>query len=101
LNQPLLEKDYRKNGIEFDFREQYYLKILEDETRMCHKGVAYKGYLLPPVDFLTGIQTTLPRFFGDDNIQKFTTERDYRYGDMIQTEALTRHDPSILLARSI
>jgi len=24
---------------------------------MCYKGMAYRGYLLPPVDFLSGVQT--------------------------------------------
>ena len=45
---------------------------------MCYKGMAYRGYLLPPVDFLTGVQTTLPSFFGKDNVQQLQNEKDYR-----------------------
>ena len=45
---------------------------------MCYKGMAYRGYLLPPVDFLTGVQATLPSFFGKDNVQQLQNEKDYR-----------------------
>ena len=47
---------FRRSKPDFP-RDKFYVKILEDEARLCYKGMAYRGYLLPPVDFLSGVQT--------------------------------------------
>jgi hypothetical protein len=36
--------------------KKQYLKSLVREATQCYEGAKLKGYLLPPVDFLTGIQ---------------------------------------------
>ena len=44
------------NEIEFRFKERFFMKLLEREASQCSEGAKYKGYLLPPINYINGIQ---------------------------------------------
>jgi len=55
-----------------------YLGQLKYETDTCTRGFKVKGYLLPAIHFLSGVQSSLPRFFATNNTLLYNTVQDYK-----------------------
>ena len=57
--------------------EIHFLKFLKAETEYCVEGFTHKGYLLPPIDYLDGVQSSWPRMFSR-NFMPYKTVQDYK-----------------------
>jgi len=57
--------------------EEIYQNIFEAEIRPCISGMKHKGYLLPPVNFLEGIQVEYPLLVSDPKKTKLGSLKDY------------------------
>jgi hypothetical protein len=55
---------------DLETKEKFYVKLIDHEVSHCLKWKDHKGYLFADVSFLYGLQTRLPQFFGDDDVQK-------------------------------
>jgi len=51
--------------------------IFETELRTCVNGMLHKGYLLPPVNFLEGLQIEYPRLVSDRKRTPLRSLKDY------------------------
>jgi len=56
---------------------EIYKDILQGELQPCVSGMKHKGYLLPPVNFLEGIQVEYPRLVSDSKKTKLGSLKDY------------------------
>ncbi len=54
-----------------------YVELLLKETEMYLTGFKHRGYLLAPVNFMEGIQTTLPRMFGEPDALRYQSGQIY------------------------
>lgn len=57
--------------------EEVYQNIFEAEVTPCITGMKHKGYLLPPVNFLEGIQVEYPNLVSDPKKTPLQSLRDY------------------------
>jgi len=57
--------------------EEIYQNIFQAEVEPCISGMKHKGYLLPPVNFLEGIQTVYPRLVSDPKKTQLQSKKDY------------------------
>ena len=51
--------------------------IFQAEVEPCISGMKHKGYLLPPVNFLEGIQTVYPQLVSDPKKTQLESKKDY------------------------
>lgn len=51
--------------------------IFETELRTCVDGMRHKGYLLPPINFLEGLQVEYPRLISDRKRTPLGSLKDY------------------------
>merc|ERR1712038_392874 len=51
--------------------------IFETELKTCVNGMQHKGYLLPPINFLEGIQIEYPRLISDKKRTPLGSLKDY------------------------
>jgi uncharacterized protein (DUF885 family) len=51
--------------------------IFETELRTCVNGMLHKGYLLPPINFLEGLQIEYPRLVSDRKKTPLRSLKDY------------------------
>ncbi len=61
-----------------NLRDKRYVKILKFETSFCQNGAKFKTFLLAPVNFMSGIQSSLPQIFKLDGYLKTETLEDYQ-----------------------
>ena len=47
------------------------------EVRTCVDGMQYKGYLLPPINFLEGVQTEYPKLVSKKKYTKLNSLQNY------------------------
>ena len=53
---------------ELSFQDKFHLRLLKREVQFCLKWKDHKGYLFAQVDFLDGLQKSLPMLFGSEDI---------------------------------
>ena len=66
-------------GDQMNARQNYSIKLMQREVGQCIKWKDHKGYLLPPVCDLRGLQTTLPNFFAAEQMQKLESFYLFEY----------------------
>ena len=57
--------------------EKHYLEVIQLEADYCSQGIDKKGYLMSEIDYRSGIQAQLPRWFGRPSF--FATESIHDY----------------------
>ena len=63
-----VEELLNKSGSELNSRDKFYSRLLKREVKFCLKWKDHQGYLFPEANFLDGLQTTLPKLFGSEDI---------------------------------
>ena len=63
-----VEELLSRSGDELSPKEKFYSRLLKRETKFCLKWKDHQGYLFAEVSFLHGLQTSLPKFFGNEDI---------------------------------
>ena len=54
-----------------------YTIISQAEVEPCISGMKHKGYLLPPVNFLEGVQVAYPLLVSDPKKTQLESKKDY------------------------
>lgn len=62
-----------RRGNELQVRQKRYVKVVEKEAGLCAEASNAKGYYFAPVDYMGGIQSSLPRSF-EKNSGKLKTD---------------------------
>jgi len=57
--------------------EEIYQNIFQAEVEPCISGMKHKGYLLPPVNFLEGVQVVYPLLVSDPKKTQLESKKDY------------------------
>ena len=70
-------KKLHEKGEFKDDAEKYYLEVIQLEADYCSQGIDKKGYLMSELDFRSGIQAQLPRWFARPSFFKLENIEDY------------------------
>ena len=57
--------------------EKHFLEVIETEAKYCSDGIDTKGYLMTEIDYRTGIQVLLPRWFQKPSFFELGSIEDY------------------------
>lgn len=57
--------------------EKHYLEVIQEEAKYCSEGIDKKGYLMAEIDYRTGIQVQIPRWFQKPSFFQLDSIDDY------------------------